>query len=310
MTGPASVAAAAQQVRPAVSKRRRAGGCFGLVGLSIVLLGANPIAGQEGTESKSGGFGEGVASDYDEPPKALKITKPEYPDAAFAKKVEGTIVLEILIDAGGRVAKARVITSIAALDAAALECVRAWEFKPAVKDGRPVAAIARAPVGFRITGRPDRPSPRAAGRGAPAPTGQPPASLRSGAGQPQEPEKNASSTRRLGVPSFDPQGADFTVWLSHFRREIFENWVIPKAADPESHGQVDFEFIVDRDGSISNVHILASSNVPALDRAARNALLGSQLQALPPDFAPSRVTMGLTFWYDKRPDESDVPSAK
>jgi TonB family protein len=112
------------------------------------------------------------------------------------------------------------------------------------------------------------------------------------------------------VPSFDPQGADFKVWLSHFHREIYENWIVPKAADPEPHGQVDFEFVVDRDGSVSNVHMLASSNVPALDRAARNALLGSQLQALPSDFAPSRVTMGLTFWYDEGPAESDRSGAK
>ena len=35
-------------------------------------------------------------------------------------------------------------------DAAALEAVRDWSFYPAIKHGRPVATIARAPVSFVI----------------------------------------------------------------------------------------------------------------------------------------------------------------
>ena len=42
------------------------------------------------------------------------------------------------------------IQSIPALDAAALQTVREWLFAPAIKNGRPVATIAQAPVTFRI----------------------------------------------------------------------------------------------------------------------------------------------------------------
>lgn len=97
-----------------------------------------------------GGTGTGPVTDYDSPPRALKQTKPQYPQEAFIKKIEGTVVVEFLIDSSGRVVRARVIQSVPLLDAAALQTVYQWLFQPAVKHGRPVASIARAPVHFRI----------------------------------------------------------------------------------------------------------------------------------------------------------------
>jgi periplasmic protein TonB len=94
--------------------------------------------------------GDGPVQDYDQPPKPIKITRPQYPQEAFVKKIEGTVVVEILIDANGRVYPRRILTSIPALDAAAVETVKQWVFSPAIKRGRPVATVAHAPVGFRI----------------------------------------------------------------------------------------------------------------------------------------------------------------
>jgi periplasmic protein TonB len=88
--------------------------------------------------------------DYDRPPRLITKTKPVYPAEAFKKKVEGTVLVEILIGADGRVLRARVLESVPALDAAALEAVRQWAFVPAIKNGRPVATSALAPVSFRI----------------------------------------------------------------------------------------------------------------------------------------------------------------
>jgi protein TonB len=88
--------------------------------------------------------------DYDRPPRLIRKTKPEYPREAFAKKVEGVVVVEILIDASGRVARVHVTQSVPLLDAAALDAVRQWVFEPAIRQGRPVATLAVAPVSFRI----------------------------------------------------------------------------------------------------------------------------------------------------------------
>jgi periplasmic protein TonB len=97
-----------------------------------------------------GGTGTSPVMDYDQPPRPIKMVKPQYPQDAFVKKIEGVVEVEILIDSTGRVIQARVVRSIAQLDAAALQTVYQWIFSPAVKHGRPVATVARAPVTFRI----------------------------------------------------------------------------------------------------------------------------------------------------------------
>jgi periplasmic protein TonB len=91
-----------------------------------------------------------LVKDYDRPPRLLTKTKPVYPPDAFKKKIEGTVLVEILIGPDGRIRRARVLESVPALDAAALRAVTEWTFAPAVKDGRAVATVALAPVSFRI----------------------------------------------------------------------------------------------------------------------------------------------------------------
>jgi TonB family protein len=110
--------------------------------------------------------------------------------------------------------------------------------------------------------------------------------------------------KQMGALMFDPEGADFTVWLNAFKNEVYRNWLPPQAFQLGAHGHVDIEFTVERDGSMSSMHMLKSSGTPSLDRAAENALRGSRLLALPPDFGPPRVTMQVTFFYNEGPRES------
>lgn len=112
--------------------------------------------------------------DYDSPPRPVTTVKPVYPQEAFVKKVEGTVAVEILIDATGHVAQARVVDSVPLLDQAALEAVKQWVFAPAIKRGHPVAALAHVPVRFWIGGSPapgDRPVSGTASTSAPNPAG-------------------------------------------------------------------------------------------------------------------------------------------
>jgi protein TonB len=97
-----------------------------------------------------GGTGTGPVMDFDSPPRVIKQAKPQYPQDAFVKKIEGTVLIEALVDSQGRVSRARVIQSVPLLDAAALQAVYQWVFQPAMKHGRPVATIIHMPVAFRI----------------------------------------------------------------------------------------------------------------------------------------------------------------
>jgi TonB family protein len=119
---------------------------------------------------------------------------------------------------------------------------------------------------------------------------------------------------QLGLPSgaghnvgglmFDPQGADFTAWLNRFKNEVYRNWIVPEAALFGYHGHVDFEFTVERDGTMSSLRMLKSSGTTSLDRAAEIALRGSRLLPLPNDYGPPRVTMQVTFLYNEAPQGS------
>jgi periplasmic protein TonB len=94
--------------------------------------------------------GSGPVTDYEKGPSLIRQTRPQYPQEAFVKKIEGTVTVEIWIDATGKVIHTRIIKSIPQLDLAATQTVRQWLFMPATKNGRPVASLAHAPVTFRI----------------------------------------------------------------------------------------------------------------------------------------------------------------
>lgn len=82
--------------------------------------------------------------------RPVRLTRPEYPPAAFAKRVQGSVVMDILIGEEGEVAHAEVRRSVPALDESALACVRAWRFEPARRGGQPVASVAPAPVSYKV----------------------------------------------------------------------------------------------------------------------------------------------------------------
>lgn len=107
--------------------------------------------------------------------------------------------------------------------------------------------------------------------------------------------------QQMGPLFFDPQGADFTVWINHFKNEVYRNWIVPQPAYMGLRGHVDIEFTVDREGNMSDVKILKPAGTPAFDRAAQNALVGSRLLPLPKDFAPATVTMQVSFFYNEGP---------
>ncbi len=82
-------------------------------------------------------------------PSILSEFKIPYPTEAKAKKVEGKVVMELLIDAQGAVRDARLVSSPGAgLGEAAIEAVRRFKFRPAEVEGKPVAVKTRFTYNF------------------------------------------------------------------------------------------------------------------------------------------------------------------
>jgi protein TonB len=84
-------------------------------------------------------------------PVCISRPAPAYPAALLNRRIGGTVAVEVGIDANGRVSSTSLAGSSgqAALDQAALNGVRRWRFKPAMKLGVPIAAHARVNVVFR-----------------------------------------------------------------------------------------------------------------------------------------------------------------
>lgn len=78
---------------------------------------------------------------------------PAYPAAARRMRMEGTVLLAVLVDTNGRPLRVEVRESSGhrQLDEAARDQVLArWRFQPAMRDGRAIQAIGLVPVDFRL----------------------------------------------------------------------------------------------------------------------------------------------------------------
>ncbi len=83
----------------------------------------------------------------------IPVYKPEptYTEEARKAKYQGTIVLWIVVDSQGNVTDCRVAKPLGlGLDEKAVETVRTWKFKPALRNGVPVSVRATVEVSFRL----------------------------------------------------------------------------------------------------------------------------------------------------------------
>ena len=92
-----------------------------------------------------GQFGSGP----DGPPVPMVQTKPEYPLGLRYRHIEGVVMLDFVVDTLGRVQRPRVLmTPDPAFSQAAVTTVSRWQFRPAMKAGRPVSTHLEEPIVF------------------------------------------------------------------------------------------------------------------------------------------------------------------
>jgi TonB family protein len=85
------------------------------------------------------------------PPRLLFKKEPEYSEEARKAKYQGTVLLNVEVDEAGSVVGVRVVRSLGlGLDEKAIEAVRQWRFKAAMKAGKAVRAETQVEVGFRL----------------------------------------------------------------------------------------------------------------------------------------------------------------
>ncbi len=75
---------------------------------------------------------------------------PVYPLIAKTARVEGMVVLDIVINKNGELADMKVISGPAMLARGALDAVRQWRFKPYIVDGNPIEIESQIAMSFRL----------------------------------------------------------------------------------------------------------------------------------------------------------------
>jgi TonB family protein len=116
---------------------------------------------------EGGGTGTGMASympppaetatefhAFDEAPVLLRAQSPRYPDLARQAGIEGTVLLNVLVDEDGKVGDVSIIQSdvTSAMEKAAIEAAKGFFFKPAKQRTVPVRAHIAVPIRFKLHG--------------------------------------------------------------------------------------------------------------------------------------------------------------
>jgi protein TonB len=89
------------------------------------------------------------------PPVKMRNVVPVYPVVALAARVQGVVVLDCTINTEGRVTDVKVLGGPVLLQAAAVDAVRHWLYRPTLLNGVAVPIVMTVTVRFTL-GSPDR----------------------------------------------------------------------------------------------------------------------------------------------------------
>jgi TonB family protein len=84
------------------------------------------------------------------PAKLLFSVSPVYPSLARSQHVGGSVKIDALIDATGRVTSMTVLSGPTLLHQAAMDALHQWKYQPATLDGKPVPMHLTITIQFRL----------------------------------------------------------------------------------------------------------------------------------------------------------------
>lgn len=85
------------------------------------------------------------------PPVKLVFPQPRYTEEARQARIQGTVILQAVIDREGNVGEVLIIKGLPlGLDDSAIETVQNWKFKPALRGAEPVAVYLNLMINFSL----------------------------------------------------------------------------------------------------------------------------------------------------------------
>jgi protein TonB len=86
------------------------------------------------------------------PPQVVFHPEPEYSKEAREANYQGTCIIGLVVEADGSTSHVTLISGLGkGLDEKAVDTVKSWKFKPATKNGKPVATQIAVEVDFHLS---------------------------------------------------------------------------------------------------------------------------------------------------------------
>jgi len=129
-----------------------AGLCMGVAALAWASQGATTGGSSISAEPYQYAQADAARDGLDSPVQVKNMAPPSYPVGAFEKGQTGVVKLIVAVNEKGEATDVRVesATTPGVFEAASIAAARNWTFKPAMKDGKPVAAKLRIPITFAM----------------------------------------------------------------------------------------------------------------------------------------------------------------
>lgn len=124
--------------------------------VSALTGNAKQVDGSKPTSSAGIDIGEPVyqVGSSIQPPVVIHMVSPKYSQQARAAKFSGDVVVSMIVDSEGKLRDVHILRGVGmGLDENAIEAVKKYRFKPALRDGKPVAVYLNVQVNFRIVDR-------------------------------------------------------------------------------------------------------------------------------------------------------------
>jgi TonB family protein len=188
----------------------------------------------------------------------VKKVDPVYPPLARQARIQGTVVLQVVINKSGDVENIQLFSGHPMLAQAAIDAVKQWKYKPYLLNGEPVEVETRVTVNFTLPEK--RPAEGVVGdaRGGIPPDA--PVGVRS---------SSPVDTERPGVVRVS-QGVAAGLLITKVPPEY-----PPDAKDQHIQGVVLLRVIIDREGNVANIQLISGhpcSRQPPSKRSSNGSI--------------------------------------
>lgn len=214
----------------------------------------------------------------------LKKVSPIYPPLAKQARIQGTVVLKVLISKSGDVENLQLISGHPMLAPAAIEAVKQWKYQPYLLNGEPIEVETKVTVNFTLADKAPAEGTDTAAAGIPGGAG----SVYNDKSPAPADAPRPNAPRRVRVSSGVEQGL-----LVSKVQPLYP----PDAKGQGIQGAVVLSVTIDKEGNVANIQVVSGhpSLVPASIEAVKQWKYKPYLVEGNPVEVETQVTVNFTL---------------